>query len=117
MLEQNAQPTAGNCFQDSQCGPAEVLIAGSLGGGLVPAKMRFGGRMPGTELALLLRLSSAHGAADRQYLSRREFHPIHTKYYSTTPGRKMVNLARWLLTATEMGSRAEGVKGRRVVPQ
>jgi hypothetical protein len=72
MLEKNAKAAARSCLQYPQGSLAGVLGTRNLGGGQVPIKMGFVGRMSRAKCALLLRLSSAHRTTNRQYVSQRK---------------------------------------------
>lgn len=78
MLQENAQAAAGDGLQDSQNRLAGILRAANLGGSQVPVEMSLGGRMSGAKRTSRFRFSSAHRAADRQYLSQCEFRGFHT---------------------------------------
>jgi hypothetical protein len=78
MLQKEAKAAAGDGLQDSQNCLAGILRAANLGGSQVPVEMSLGRRMSGAKRTSRLRFSSAHRAADRQYMSQREFRGFHT---------------------------------------
>jgi hypothetical protein len=76
MLEEDAK-VSHRRPQHSHDRLAGVFGTGHFGGRQLAVQMSLGRRMSRAELAPLFGLGSAHGAADGQYLSQREFPGFH----------------------------------------
>ena len=76
-MEQVVKTSGRGCLQDAQRSPAKALGPARLSRDQGSVKMGFYARFPGAERASLFGLGSAHGAADGQYLSQREFPGFH----------------------------------------
>jgi len=71
VLEKGGKAEAGDFLHDSQRHLAEILRGGNHGGGGGADEVRFDGWMSGSERALLVDFSPAHGTGHGQNMPQR----------------------------------------------